>query len=578
MTNADIASIFERIGRILELQGENPFRIRAYDRAALTLGSHPRALSEIYKDGGTDALKEIPGIGEDLSLKIEELVSTGKLAYLEKLEKDVPPGVLDLLNIPGLGPKKVKLVWEEFKVKSIEDLKTLLDSGKLLDLKGWGEKSIEKIKQGIKQREGMGSRMPLPVAWQLADSLVAYLRDTGLCDDIEIAGSLRRRKESIGDIDVLVTSKEPDAVMDAFSAYPGVQNVIARGPTKTSILLGNGIQSDLRVLDKEVLGAAMHYFTGSKLHNVKVRTMGIKKGLTISEYGVFKGTAENKGKLLASRTEKDVFAAVGLAYIPPELREDRGEIEAALAGTLPELIDVGDIQGDLHMHSDFSDGDASMTTMAKAALAAGLKYIAITDHASSMGMVRGIKKDNVKEYLKKVEAARKAVPDIRILAGAEVDIQPDGSLYLDDETLAQLDWVVASIHLKFDQSPEDMTKRLLRAIENPHVRVLAHPTARLLLKRPGIVYDVDAVFRAAAKRGVALELNASPERLDLDDIHCMRAKELGAKIIIDSDAHEPASLNYTIGISQARRAWLTKEDVVNTKGWKEFEKCSKQKI
>lgn len=572
MSNPALAAVLERIGKILELQGENVFRVRAYARAAETIASYPQDLADICKKGGIKALQEIPGIGADLSQKIEELVTTGELQYLKDLEKTVPAGLFDLLQIPGMGPKKTKQVWEEFKVEGIPDLQKLLDSGKLEDVKGWGAKSVQKVRDGIAERATLSERIPLGEALALAEELLAYLRATGLCSRVDTAGSLRRRRETIGDIDILAASETPEAVMEAFSQYPGQVRVIGRGETKTSILLGNGIQSDLRVVPPDVFGAALHYFTGSKLHNVKVRGMGNKQGVTINEYGVFKGSADNKGKLLASRTEEDVFKAVGLPYIPPEMREDRGEVEAAQQGTLPELLQDGDIQGDLHLHSDFSDGAGSMIDMAKAAQELGLKYIAVTDHASGMGMVGGIKPDNIAQYLALVEKARKAVPGIHILAGAEVDILADGSLYLPDEILAQLDWVVASVHQSFKESREETTERLLRAIANPHVRVLGHPTTRLLAKRPGIEFDTDTVFTAAAERGVLLELNASAERLDLSDVHCRRAKELGATLVIDSDAHHVRSLHYALGITQARRAWLTKADVANAWDWKTFEK------
>jgi DNA polymerase (family X) len=571
MTNADIAAAFALIGKILDLKGENVFRVRAYERAAQTILSLTEDLAEIHARGGKDALKDIPGIGEDLASKIEELVTTKKLKYMAELQKEVPPGVIALMEIPGLGPKKAKLVWQKFDVVDIPSLKTLLSSGKLEKEKGWGPKSVAKIVEGLADKESLGSRMPLHTALQLGESLKKMLAATKLCQRIELAGSLRRRKETIGDIDILVTAENAEKVMDAFCGFPNVRKVIGRGPTKVSVLLDNGIQSDLRVLTEDVFGAALHYFTGSKQHNVKLRGMANKIGVTISEYGVFKGTAEEKGKLIAGRTEEDVFRVVGLPYIPPELREDRGEIEAALGNALPPLIETSDIKGDLHMHSTFSDGEASMEDMARAAKERGLQYIAITDHASPMGMVRGIKPDNIDEYVKLVEKARKAVKGIHILAGAEVDILPDGSLYLPDKVLKKLDWVVVSIHGQFKQTREEMTARILRALENPHVNLFAHPTARLLLKRPGIDFDVGAVFSAAVKHGVALELNASVDRLDLDDVHCKRAKELGAKICIDGDAHHARDLDYEAGVAQARRGWLTKQDVVNAWGWGEFQ-------
>lgn len=577
MTNAEIAAVFERIGKILTLKDENPFRIRAYDRAAMTLLSLTEELASIHKEKGVEGLMDIPGIGEDLAAKIEELLMTGKLQYLEKMQKEVPPGLFDIMQIQGMGPKKTHFVWKEYKVETVADLKKLMESGKLEGVKNWGEKSIQNVLLGIQSMQSHGARIALPVALKVAENIVMELKATKLCTNIEIAGSVRRRKESIGDIDILVSSKHPEKVMDVFCGYALVERVLGKGETKSSVQLSAGMNADLRVVDEKVFGAALHYFTGSKEHNVAVRSLGIKKGMTINEYGVHKGTAEKKGKLLASRTEEDVYKAVGLAWIPPVLREDRGEIQMAAKGELPTLVEATDIRGDMHMHSNFSDGNATMTDMARSALEHGHEYIAMTDHGSPMGMVAGIKKGNIKEYLKLIEQARKAVPGIRIFSGTEVDILEDGSLYLDDKVLGQLDWVVASVHGNFKISREEMTDRLLRAIENPHVRLLGHPMARKLLKRDPIDYDVDKVFRAAAEHGVALEVSASVDRLDLNDVLCKRAKDLGCKILINGDAHNPGEIDYGFGISQAQRGWLTKGDVLNTLPLKQFEKYVQKK-
>lgn len=565
MTNAEIAHIFERIGMLLELKGEeNPFRIRAYARAALVIGNLTTALREVYNKGGIKALQKLPGIGEDLAQKIEELLKTGKLQYQENLEAKLPVGLFQIMEIEGMGPKKTKFLWKKFGVQSIMDLEKLLQVGKLQKVKGWGEKSVENIRRGIVMRARMAGRLPIGVAFPLAEEILAVLRKSKLCEKVEIAGSLRRYRDTIGDLDFLATSTKPGEVMDLFCSLPQVARVTARGATKSTVFLKEGLDADLRVVDPEVFGAALHYFTGSKDHNVHMRKLGIRKGLTISEYGVYRGTAKHKGHLLAARTEEDVYRAVGLPYIEPELREDRGEMEAAMKGELPKLVEVTDIHGDLHCHSNFSDGADTMIDMAKAAKAVGLEYIAITDHASPMGMVRGIKKENIGQYLKKIEEARKAVRGIHILAGAEVDILEDGRLYLPDDCLKKLDWVVASIHSHFRQSREVTTKRLLTALENPHVKVLGHPTARMLGEREGIDVDIDAILKEAAKRGVAMELNASWERLDLPDIYLKRAKELGVKICINSDAHSVRGFHYKWGVSQARRGWLEKGDLLNT--------------
>ena len=572
MTNGDIAEAFETIGKILELQDANPFRIRAYARAAQTIANLSRGLSDVYDEGGLPALQEIPGIGKDLSLKIEELLTTGKLAYLEELSAAVPTGLLEMMEIEGLGPKRTRIIYEQFGVSDIPGLEALVASGKLAELKGWGETSAKNVLRGIETRKTLHERLPIHRALPVARSIVELLRESGLCGRVEIAGSLRRRKETIGDIDILATSEKVPEVMELFCAMPMVRHVLAKGETKSSVNLKLGLDADLRVVDEDVFGAALYYFTGSKEHNVHVRSLAVRKGITINEYGVFKGTAREKGTLMASRTEEDVFDAVGLPYVPPEMREDWGEVALALEGKLPRLIEEGDLKGDLHVHSDFSDGSASMEEMAAAAKAKGLEYIAVTDHASAMGMVKGIKEENIGDYLRRIEAARAKVPGIRILAGAEVDIEDDGSLYLPDSALKQLDWVVASVHGKFRQTREEMTARIVRAIENPFVRVLGHPTARLLGKRPPVEADMEKVLRAAKGAGVAVELNASPERLDLNDIHCKRAKELGVKIAIDSDAHHPKDLDCAVGVSQARRGWVEAADVLNALPWAAFEK------
>lgn len=577
MTNAEIAAVFARIALILDLKNENPFRVRAYERAAMMIENLPNDLGKIYESGGVKELMALPNIGKDLAQKIGEMVTTGKLAYLAEIEKKMPKGLLEIMEIEGVGPKKTKQLWEKFKVKSISELTKLATSGKIAKLPGWGEKSVENLLRGIDQRSLVKGRLPIGEVWNLAQNIAEALRATKLCSQVEIAGSLRRGRDTIGDLDFLVASTKPHEVMEAFCNLPEVESITAKGATKSTVFLKAGLDADLRVVDAEVFGAALHYFTGSKDHNVHIRRIGIEKGLTISEYGVHKGTAKNKGKLIASRTEEDVYKAVGLCFIPPEIREDRGEIEAAKEGKLPALIEESDLRSDLHMHSTVSDGTASMEEMARAAKEKGFEYIAMTDHASPMGMVNGIKNtpQSLREYLKKIEQARKKFPDIHILAGSEVDILKDGSLYLPDELLKELDFVIAAIHQNFHDSPEANTKRLICACGNPYVHALAHPTTRLLGKRMGIEFDVEAVLKAAKENDVWIELNASHERLDLPDVHLKRTKELGVKIMIGSDAHSTKGLDYHFGITQARRGWLEKKDVVNCLSWIEFSKLRK---
>ncbi len=580
MTNADIAAVFARIALILELKGkENPFRIRAYERAATIIQNLPSDLRKTYEAGGVKALLEIPGIGQDLASKIEEMLKTGKLTFLSEIEKKVPQGLLQILEIEGIGPKRTLQLHEKFKVKSIDDLVALAASGKIEKLPGWGKKSVENLLRGIDQRSRMSGRLPLPQAWELAQGILQALKDTKLCEKIEIAGSFRRRRDTVGDLDFLATSRKPAKVMDAFCALPQVESVTSKGPTKSTVFLRAGLDADLRVVEPDVFGAALVYFTGSKDHNVAIRRIGIEKGLTVSEYGVFKGSVKHKGKRIAAAEEEDVYKAIHLPFIPPEIREDHGEIDAAKSGTLPRLLEVSDMRADLHMHTTFSDGTDSFEAMAAAAKEKGLEYIAITDHASAMGMVGGIKKTgpSLKNYLGRIRSAREKVKGIHILAGTEVDIQKDGSLYLPDDMLREFDWVIASIHQNFHETPEENTKRLVKACQNPFVHVLGHPTTRLLGKRPGIDFDIEAVLKEAKAHNVAVELNTSLERLDLQDTHLRRAKEMGVKVTLGSDAHSTRGIDFTFGIMQARRGWLTKEDVLNTLPLEEFLRVLKRR-
>ena len=577
MTNSEASAILQTIARILTLQDENPFKIRAYERVAMSLENLQEEIAAIYARGGVKAFREIPGVGEDLALKLEELVNTGKLAYLEKLRKSVPEGLFAVMEIPGMGPKKTAFLWKQFKVQGIEDVEKLLVEKKLEGLKGWGDKSIENLKRGIEVRKTHSGRFRRDIAMVEVERILGTLRRVKGCERAEYAGSLRRGRETVGDIDVLACGKNAEALIDAFLGVDGVADQLARGETRAAIRLQSGLQADLRVVPAESFGAAWHYFTGSKEHNVKLRQMGIDRGLTINEYGVHQGTAKDKGKLMASKTEEDIYKAVGLPWILPTLREDRGEFEAAKDGALPDVVTEKDLRGDLHMHSDWSDGAATMIEMAEAAKESGLEYIAITDHASPMGMVRGAKEGNIEEYLAKVEAARKAVPGIRILAGVEVDILPDGSLYLPDKILKKLDWVNASIHAHFQLDRAAQTKRFIAAIHNPLVHCIAHPMTRMVAERDGIEADWDAVFVAAVGMGTAIELNASVRRLDLNDVLARRAKEHGVTFTIGSDAHAIRELYKGHGILQAQRAWLTKKDVLTCKTFTELEAWRKKK-
>lgn len=562
MPNASAAAALQTIAKILTLQEENPFKIRAYERVAQALESHAEEIEAIYERGGLKALREVPGVGEDIALKLEEFIATGKIDYLEKKRKEVPAGLFDVMEIPGMGPKKTAFLWKTFNVKGILDVEKLVADGKLDGLPKWGDKSIENLKRGIEVRKSHGGRFRRDVALAEAERILAVLRGVKGCERAEYAGSLRRGKETVGDIDILACGKDSEALIEAFLSIDGIADQLARGDTRAAIRLGSGLQTDLRVVPAESFGAAWHYFTGSKEHNVRLRQMGIERGVTINEYGVHEGSAEKKGTLLASKTEQDVYAAVGLPWIAPTLRENRGEFDAAAKDGLPELVEEKDLRGDLHMHSTFSDGSASMIDMARAAKASGLEYVAITDHASPMGMVGGIKEGNIDEYLEQVEKARKAVPGIRIFAGAEVDILPDGSLYLPDSVLTKLDWVNASIHAHFTLDKAAQTKRLLGAIRNKHVHCIAHPTTRMVAERDGIEADWDAVFDAARETGVAMEINASVRRLDMNDLLAKRAHDKGVTLTMGSDAHGVSGLSKIHGIAQAQRAWLGRKDIL----------------
>lgn len=571
-TNLDIARVFFSVSEYLALLGANSFRVRAWSRGAQTIEGHHAELGMLYESGGMKALEELPGIGHDLALGVEELLRTGELAFLKELERKVPKGLREILRIEGMGPVRTRFVWKKFGAENIKSLTKVLHSGKLVAIRGWGEKSVANILRGIELLDLVGKRVPLPVAYRIADSIRRTLKYSDLCDQIEIAGSIRRMKDTVGDIDILVTTKHPEKVMDLFVHLPLVHEIIEEGPTRSTVYLKAGIQADIRVLEPKEFGAGLYYFTGSKEHNVAVRSWAKKKKITISEYGVHLGTKEKKGKLLAAETEAQVFRVLGMQYVPPELRENRGEIEAARAYKLPKLIEKEQLCGDLHAHSTFSDGVDDMAAMAHAAQKAGLSYLAITDHASTIGLVRGIKERTIHDYLKKIEAVRRKVPGIHIVAGAEVDILENGQLYLGDETLSRLEWVVASVHSSFRQPEKQMTARLLRAMQNPYVSMIGHPTARLLGERAPLAFDSEKIFKAAKKAGVALEVSASPSRLDLDDIHAREAKEMGVELAISSDAHSKDGFDFRFGVGQARRAWLTRRDVLNALPWAEFRK------
>ena len=557
MTNQDIARIFYKIAEILEIQGENPFKIRAYIKAAQTVESYTKELSEI-KD--TEELKDLPGIGEKIALKIKELVETGKLEMYEKLKKSEFAPLVELLEVPGMGPKHVRLVYDKLGIKTIDQLEKAARKGKLRDLPGLGRKTEQNILKGIEQERRHKERYPLGEILPKAESVISQLKKAKEVKDISLGGSLRRMKETIGDVDILVSSLKPKAVSDAFVKLPEVQNVLSRGATKSSIVTKDGIQMDLRVVKPESYGSARHYFTGSKAHNIRIRSLGIDRGLKVNEYGVFKGK-----KSVAGKTEEEVFKSVGLPYIPPEIREDWGEIEAAQKKKLPHLIEIKDIKGDLHIHSNWTDGRSTIEEMAQAARKMGYEYIALCDHSPTIGIINGLTPERIKKRKKEIDEVNKKLKGCKVLNGAEVDIRSNGRMDFEDDILKELELVIGAVHTKFSQPREEMTRRIIQAIENPYVHIIAHPTGRLLGKRDPYEVDMDKLLDAAKANGKIMELNAFPDRLDLNDINCRKAKEKGVKIAISTDSHWTEHLNWIkYGIATAKRGWLEPEDVVNT--------------
>jgi len=557
MTNQDIANIFYHIAEILEIQGENPFKIRAYIKAAQTVESYTKELSEI-KD--VEQLKELPGIGEKIALKIKEMVETGKLEMYEKLKKSEIAPLIELLQVPGLGPKHVKLIYDKLGIKTIDQLEKAAKAGKLRGLPRLGEKTEQNILKGIEQERRHKERFPLGVILPKAESIVSQLKQVKEVKDLNLGGSIRRMKETIGDVDILVSSTKAKKVSDAFVKLPEVQNIISEGATKSSVMTKDGFQIDLRVVKPESYGAALHYFTGSKAHNIRIRSLGIDRGLKINEYGVFKGK-----KSIAGKTEEEIFKSVGLPFIPPEIREDWGEIEAAQKGKLPHLIEQKDLKGDLHIHSNWTDGRSSIEDMALAAQKMGYLYMALCDHSPTIGITNGLTPERIEKRKQEIDKVNQKLKGFVILNGAEVDIRSNGKMDFEDDILKELDIVVAAVHTKFTQPKDEMTKRIIGAIENPYVDIIAHPTGRLIGRRDPYEVDMDKLLAAAKANHKIMELNAYPDRLDLNDLHCRKAKEKGVKIAISTDSHWTEHFAWIrYGIATARRGWLVPEDVVNT--------------
>jgi DNA polymerase (family 10) len=560
MNNRQLADTFTLIADLLEIKGEIIYKTLAYRKAAESLTSLGRDASEFWKEG---KLKDIPGVGQAIADKIDELLSTGELEFLNKLESEVPPGLAGWLQVPGLGPKKVALIWKELGITKLPELEQAAKDGKLRDLPGMGAKSEAQIIEGIASLARRSGRLPLGQAWPLSREIIGILLGIESVVAAEPAGSLRRMRATVGDLDILVAAKDSAPVMAAFTSLPGVTRVLGQGETKSSVEFTDGVRAQLWVHPPEKFGTALQYATGSKDHNVRLRELALAQGLSLSEHALTK--TDGSGEILCA-TEEEVYETLGLPWIPPELREDRGEVKAAKEGKLPELIRLEDIRADLQTHSNWSDGKLSMLEMARIAAKRGIKVIAFTDHSVSLGVANGLSMERHAEQQKEMEAAQKELEDsIRILHATEVEIKADGSLDYPDEFLASLDLVVASLHTGLRQPREKVTERMLNAIRNPHVDIIGHPTGRLIPEREGADLDMDAILKAAAESGVALEINAHPSRLDLEDVYARRAKEMGIPISINTDAHSEADLDMLhFGVATARRAWLTAEDVINT--------------
>jgi DNA polymerase (family 10) len=575
MDNRTIAQLLGETADLLEIDNGDSFRIRSYRRAAETVESCTVQLSEIAND--PKKLQEIPGIGKGMAANIREMEATGTLPLREELLQKYRPTMLELMRLPGMGPKTVALLWTSIQVGSVAELEAAILAERLDDLPRFGKKQIEKLRKGIEDYKKNSGRFPIDDAEMAAEKLIAYLRAFPGLDVIEPAGSLRRGRETVGDLDILVTGPacaedKVDAAVEYTAAYPPIADLIAKGQNKVSFRLRNGLQVDVRLLPEASYGAALQYFSGSKMHNVTLRQRALKRGYTLNEYALAR---MDDGSVVASRTEEEIYAALGMDWIPPEMRENNGEIEAAEGHKLPSLVTLGDIRGDVHVHTTTTDGRNTIQEMAEAAIARGYEYMAITDHTKNLAMTFGLDDAGALEHIERIrEADAEMEGRIRIFPGIEVDILSDGVLDLSDEVLAQMEVVIASVHSLFNMPEQEMTDRVLRAIENPYVRILGHPTGRLLLRREGFQINLPAVLRCAAELGVAVEHNAYPDRLDLCDRDLRLAKEMGCRIVINTDSHHTSHMEkMRYGVQQLRRAWLQKEDVLNTRPAEEFLKA-----
>jgi len=567
-TNQEVAKLFADIGDLLEIKGENRFKILAYRKAADNIAGLGQDLFDLWESG--QDLRKIEGIGQAIADKSAELFSTGRLEFWEKLTAEVPVSLVEVLNIPDVGPKLAKSMWQELGLTTVAEVKAAAQAGRLQTLPRMGAKSEARILASIEALERRETgRVHLGIAWPLARQVMAVLDNLPDALKVEVAGSLRRMRETIGDLDFLVATENPRPIMAAFKDLADVQEVIAAGETKTSVRFKNGLQADLRCLEPSRWGTALQYFTGSQAHNVKVRELAQKQGYSLNEYAL---TRESDGEKLMFDNEVELYEFLGMDYIPPLLREDRGEIKAAQNHTLPTLLKIGDIKGEVHCHSTWSDGADSIEAMARAALARGYEYLVISDHSQSLGIANGLTPERLRQQRREIDEVQARLPGIRLLQGTEMEIKADGTLDFADEVLAELDFVVASVHTGLRQDRETLTRRTLAAINNPYVHLIGHPSGRLLTQREAGDFDMEAIMQAAAATGTALEINASPERLDLSDAHVRRAVELGVKLMINCDAHHTDGFeNLRFGVATANRGWATAETILNTRSWREIE-------
>ena len=570
MHNKEIAEQFEMLADLLEIEDANPFRVRAYRNAAQTIRGYAKSMADMLKQG--EDLSSLPDIGKDLAGKIKTIVDTGEFPTLEETKSHTPAALSDLMKIEGLGPKRIKSLYKNLNIQSLDDLKQAAEAGRIQQLEGFGKKTEQMIKERVARFAGVKSRIRLMEAEEIVAPLVAHLEKSRGVKDIVVAGSYRRRKETVGDLDILATARKDSPIMDSLTGYDEVDEVVSKGKTRSTVHLRSGVQVDLRVVPQVSYGAALHYFTGSKAHNIAVRKLGVKKGYKINEYGVFKND-----RRLAGKSEEDVYAKVDLPFIEPELREDRGEIHAAQNGQLPELVRLEDIRGDLHCHTTATDGHHTLEKMVTAAAAIGYEYISINDHSRHVTVANGLNKKRLLEQIKAIDKLNEKQNDIVVLKSIEVDILEDGSLDLPDSVLKELDFTVCSIHYKFNLPSEKQTERVLRAMDNRYFTILAHPSGRLINQREPYEINLEKIMKAARERGCCIEVNAHPDRLDLTDEGCKMAKDLGLRVAISTDAHSTSGLEFMrFGINQARRGWIEARDVINCQPLTDLKKLFKR--